>query len=147
MKARQREAVDRRTDEAFARSGWRDPRLDYRDLLRRLKERDETSFRNAVHDYEAEVVERLSDPATDPVAAWLEYGARLAALVGGGRTVAIDRDGRSSEAPGATPGVGTLLLHLPANAGAGGIVVACPREPSDAQAATIALLAEGKTAL
>lgn len=143
-----KESIDRRSEEAFARSAWLDPRVDYRDLLRRLKEADAAAFASAVREYEAAVVERLADPAADPVAAWLGYGERLAAWLGGGRTVEIDAAGRAAEATAGGPGErATLLLHLPADEGARAIVVGAPREPSDAQRATLALLVEGRAAL
>jgi hypothetical protein len=143
-----KEAIDRRSEDAFARSTWLDPRADYRDLLRRLKESDTAAFASAVREYEAAVVERLADPAADPVAAWLGYGVRLAGWLGGGRTVEIDAAGRAAEM-GAIDRAerATLLLHLPAAEGARAIVIASPREPSEAQRATLALLVEGRAAL
>lgn len=161
-----KEAVERRTDEAFAASAWEDPRADYRGLMRRLREHDAAAFEAAISDYEATVVEPLRDTGIDPVAAWLAYGERLAARVGGGRTVRIDREGRSKDAPDGEPAHGAssrdsaagsrqpgvtdpppLLLHLPADETTPAIVVARPRQPSNAQAAAVALLAEGRTAL
>ncbi|HUF11970.1 MAG TPA: hypothetical protein VMN78_02595 [Longimicrobiales bacterium] len=140
-----KEAADRRTDEAFARSRWADPRGEYRVILRQLRERDEAAFEDAVREYEAAVSARLSDASVDPVPAWLAYGQRLAGRIGGGRTVGIDESGRASDVDD-LPAEPTLLLHLPAAEGARAIVVARPREPSAAQRATLAVLAEGRTA-
>ena len=142
-----RELVERRSDEAFARSEWQDPRADYRALLRRLKEQDSAAFESAVREYDERVAARLRDERADPVRAWLDYGLRLAQLAGGGRTVSIDADGRSTELPEAGPTAPALLLHLPADEAAAAIVVGAPREPSGAQRAAVMLLAERRTAL
>ncbi len=141
-----REIVERRSDEAFAASGWQDPRTEYRALLRRLKERDAAAFDHAVREYEARVASRVGDDGVDPLAAWLDYGVRLAELLAGGRTVAVDLAGRSASIDG-LPAEPTLLLQLPADDAAAALVVAAPREPSPAQQATIALLAERRQAL
>jgi len=91
-------------------------------------------------------VATLVDESGDPVPAWLGYGERLAALVGGGRTVSVDEAGRSRPLEG-IPAEATLLLHLPADEATPALVVASPREPSAAQRATVALLAERRQAL
>ena len=141
-----KEQIDRRSEEAFARSAWRDPRTDYRAMLRHLRERDAAGFENAVREYDARVATKLAEDASaDPVAAWLAYGRRLADLIGGGRTVRVDADGRSEADDGGD--APALLLHLPADESATAIVVAEPREPSPAQRASIALLADRRTAL
>ena len=140
-----KELIERRSEEAFARSGWRDPRADFRGMLRQLRERDAAAFESAVKEYEARVASRLGDASVDPVAAWLDYGRRLAMLIGGGRTVAVDADGRSTPDEGGD--APALLLHLPAEEAAAAIVVAEPREPTAAQRATIALLAERRQTL
>lgn len=142
--AAEREAAERRTAEAFERSAWQDPRSDYRATLRRLREVDATAFESAVRDYETSVVARLGDPDVDPVAAWLQYGERLAGWIGAGRTVRIDANGRAEETD-SIDNEPTLLLHLPSDEAAPAIVVACPREPSAAQRATLALLVEGRS--
>lgn len=147
-----KEAIERRTEEAFARSVWQDPRAEYRAMLRRLREQDATAFEGAVREYETIVVARLADRSVDPVEAWLSYGERLAGWVGGGRTVRIDAVGRAIDTePPATDSADrapepAVLLHLPAVESAPAIVVACPREPSAAQRATLALLVDGRTA-
>jgi hypothetical protein len=120
-------------------------------MLRRLRELDGAAFESAVHDYETAVVARLNDASADPVEAWLSYGERLAARVGQGRLVRVDREGRadavdSVDGENTGPDEKALLLHLPSRETDPGIVVACPREPSDAQRATLALLVEGRTA-
>lgn len=145
--AESKEAVERRTAEAFERSAWQDPRAEYRDLLRRLRGQDGAAFERAVLEYEATVVERLTDPSVDPVAAWLGYGERLAGWLGHGRTMRIDAEGRASEVEPASTAEPALLLHLPAEESAAAIVVASPRQPSAAQRAAVALLAEGRAAL
>lgn len=146
MSVENRDVAERRSADAFARSGWADPRADYRAMLRRLREQSATLFSSAVADYEDAVVGRLSDAEADPVAAWLAYGVRLAGWAAGGRTVRIDAEGRRSDTTGGfdTP---SLLLQLPAEESGRAMVVAAPREPSAAQAATIALLVDGRLAL
>ena len=141
-----KEAIERRTEAAFAASAWRDPRADYRALLRHLREQDATLFETAVAEYEARVVARVAQPDADPVTAWLDYGHRLAELAGRGRTVVVDAEGRSSDATG-DPSQPALHLHLPADESAAAIVVAEPRDASPAQRAAIALLAERRNAL
>lgn len=141
-----KEALERRTDEAFARSAWADPRAAYRALLRRLREHDAAAFESALSEYESRVVSRIQDPAADPVACWLDYGRRLAQLAGGGRSVRVDADGRSESDDGAAAAP-ALLLQLPADESASAIVIAQPREPSAAQRATAALLADRHQAL
>lgn len=141
-----KEQIERRTDEAFARSPWRDPRTDYRALLRLLRDQDAARFETAVAEYEARVVARVEDPAVDPVAAWLDYGRRLAELAGQGHTVRVDVDGRAAPADAELTGP-ALVLHMPSDESAPAIVVAIPRDPSPAQRATAALLADRRTAL
>lgn len=139
-----KEAVERRTDEAFAASPWQDPRAEYRALLRQLRERNAAAFEEAVRAYETGVVARLGDGTVDPVAAWLGYGRRLAQNAGGGRTVRIDEDGRAHAlGDDEIPAEPALLLQLPAEESAPAFVVAAPREPSPAQRATVALLVAG----
>ena len=140
-----RAAIERRTDEAFARSPWADPRALYRSLLRQLKQSDAAAYESAVQVYRAGVEAPLASGSVDPVDAWLAYGRRLVELAAGGRTVSVDADGRmQAEASSATP---ALWLHLPADESAAAIVVAQPREPSPAQRATVALLADRLQAL
>jgi len=141
-----KEAVERRTDEAFARSAWADPRAAYRSLLRRLREHDAALFERALGEYEALVVSRLEDPAADPVTCWLDYGRRLADLAAAGRCVRVDAEGRSAADDGSTTEP-ALLLQLPADESAAAIVIAQPREASAAQRATVALLSDRQQAL
>ena len=141
-----KESIEGRTDEAFERSAWRDPRADYRALLRQLREQDAALFESAVVEYETRVAGRLADAAVDPVAAWLDYGRRLAELAGRGRTIRIDETGVSVGDDPADPSP-ALLIHLPADEGAAAIVIAEPRDASSAQRATIALLAERRSSL
>ncbi|HEX6587680.1 MAG TPA: hypothetical protein VF039_01555 [Longimicrobiales bacterium] len=142
-----KEAIERRTDAAFAASVWQDPRAEYRALLKRLREHDSALFEEAVRAYESTVAGRLAeDERADPVGAWIEYGRSLAQLAGGGRIVAIDSDGRATEAPTGSLSA-TLLLQLPTDESVPAFVVAAPRETSAAQRATAALLAAGAQAL
>ena len=142
MSDESKDAVERRTEQAFERTGWQDPRAHYRALLRRLKQSETTRYDAAVQAYRSSVEARLQDVNADPVAAWLEYGRRLAELMAGGRAVRIDRDGvAAADEPGTEP---TLLLQLPADESAPAIVIALPREPSPAQRATVVLLVDGR---
>lgn len=146
--ASRREEAERRTEKAFAGSGWRDPRTAYRSLLKRLREQDPAGFEEAVADYERNVVTPVAAGTADPVRAWLEFGFDLANRLGpGGRIVRVDADGRATEDPSGALEVPGLLLHMPADEGAPALPVAMPREPSPAQQATLALLAEGRQAL
>ena len=143
-----REQLERRSEAAFAASPWRDPRGEYRALLKRLRERDAAAFEDAVAAYESEVASRLADESADPIAAWLAYGRRLAQVAGGGRTMRIDEEGRAEEATDTVePARPVLMLHLPADESAAAFIVAAPREPSAAQRAAVALLADGAQAL
>jgi hypothetical protein len=126
---------------ALEENGVADPRGILRNRLRSL--RGTAHFDRAVAHYRDVLVPGVSDGTLDPLEAWLEY-ARLVAGCAPGREVAIDADGREGADGGA---VASLLLHIPEERGAPVTPLRAPAAPSAAQAATVALLVEGRTRL
>lgn len=126
-------------------AGARDPREFYRERLRALRGEDPAAYREAVDYYENTLVPTVADPSSDPVAAWTDYGRRLAELAAEGRTVEIDASGRAVpfESP-ASPGA--LILHIPDGKGRA-ILVGLPTELSAAQRATYDWLVGGRKKL
>lgn len=131
--------ADERLKAALEEAGVADPRDAYRARLRVLKERDASAFEEALRYYEDELVPRVADEDGDAVAEWVEYGRRLGELSGAGRTVVIDRSGRSRpyEAP---PPPNRLVLHLPEDDAVPALALVVPRDPSPPQRATYELL-------
>lgn len=140
MSAEAAATADARTEEALEAGGFADMRPAYRDLLRRLKLRDEEAFEGASRRYREDVVPAIADGATDPIEAWLAYGAWLAGRFGGGRLVRLDETGFASAAE-PEPIPGHVLLYLPEGAGDPAIPLLHPAEPSPAQRAALELLA------
>jgi hypothetical protein len=136
-------------DELFATalegSGGRDPRQFYRDRLGELKAANPGGYDKAVTYYRDELIPSIADQGRDPVEAWQEYGARLAAWTNPGHPVEIDESGRAHphEPPAAN---GRLVLHLPDGKGRA-LVVDLPSELTEAQRATYDLLVAGKQKL
>lgn len=143
-----RARADARLDAALATSAVRDPRPYLRPALKHLKERDAGAFARALEHYETTLVPAVAADA-DPLAAWLEYGAVVASLVGDGRVVMVDGTGRAraAEAPGSGASGDALLLHLPDAAEAPAVVLRCPRQATAAQEATIDLLVIGRVSV
>lgn len=143
-----RDEAERRTEAAFAAGSYRDPRADYRAHLRALRARDVRAFERAVGAYE-ELVRSIVEGA-DPEREWLRYGSRLARETPG-RTVGVDVEGRAE--PWHEPvgheraGRPHLVLHLPEDGRQPAWPLAVPRSPSAAQAASLALLVEGRQEL
>lgn len=127
-------------------TGARDPREFYRERLRELKERDPRAYSEAVRYYEDTLIPSIAAGGMAPLAAWTEYGRRLAELGTPGRTMAIDDTGKASPyvAPAATD---ALVLHLPKAAGGRAQLVGLPPELSDAQRATYDWLVQGRLKL
>jgi hypothetical protein len=143
MPATPREVADSLLEAALERSGARDPREFYRERLRELKERNAEGYREAVRYFESSLVPSVASGETDPLAAWTEYGRRLAELTAPGRAVAIDGSGRArSYRP--PPAADDLILHLPHAAGGRALLVGLPRELSEAQRATYDWLVAGR---
>jgi len=138
--------ADRRLEEALQSEGARDPREFYRDRLRELKSLDGDGYRNAVAYYRETLIPEVASGAVDPLAAWTEYGRRLAESLASGRTVTIDATGRSHpyEPP---PPRDHLILHLPEGAGGRAILVGLPPDPTPPQRAAYDVLVSGKQKL
>lgn len=132
--------ADRLLEEALAREGLADPRDALRRRLRAL--RGTAAFDRAVAHYQEVLLPGVGSGSLDPVEAWVDY-ARLVAG-DGGREVGIDGEGREGGEP-ADPG--TLLLHLPGDRSGPVTPLRTPARPTAAQAATLALLVEGRTRL
>jgi hypothetical protein len=136
MDAELKVRAEQRMDQAVA-AGARDPRVQYRQRLQALKERDRTAYGRASAYYREELVPAVAGEA-DPLEEWLEYGRGLAELTAPGRTVQIDPQGLS--APYARPvPADALVLHLPA-ANLPAIAVGIPPALSPAQRASFDLL-------
>ncbi|MGD2070350.1 MAG: hypothetical protein PVI57_16870 [Gemmatimonadota bacterium] len=136
------ERADRRLEEVLERTGARDPRSFYRDRLRELKARDPSAYERAVRHYGEVLLPAIADDGEDPLEAWTEYGRALAELTAPGRTVSIDRTGRSGPFErGATETC--LVLHLPRARNLPALLVGLPPELSPAQRATYDWLVAG----
>jgi hypothetical protein len=141
-----RERADARLEQALEQSGARDPREFYRERLRELKDRDPGGYGEAVRYFEETLIPRVAADGVDPLAAWTEYGRRLAELSAPGRTVSVDSTGRASPyAPPAPPDA--LVLHMPQVAGGRALLVGLPRTLSEAQRATYDWLVLGRQKL
>jgi len=133
-------AADARTQRALEAGGWADMRPAYRDLLRRLKQRDESAFEEASRRYRDDVVPAIAGGEADPIAIWLAYGAWLAGRFGDGRLAKLDGSGLATSAD-AESEFGHVLLYLPEDASDAAITLLRPAEPSPAQQAALELLA------
>ena len=138
--------ANRRLEEELTRTGARDPRDDYRELLRQMKSRSEAEYAEAVALWERDVIGPTARGEAEPLGRWLEFGTHLADRLHPGRTVAVDETGRAHPLD-RPPTWEELVLHLPEEKGARAILVVVPPEPSLAQEATIALLVEGRVKL
>jgi hypothetical protein len=138
--------ADRRFTARLEETGDRDPRDFYRELLRRLKAQDEGAYGRAVERFREEVVGPIARDGRDPLEAWTLYGLSLARELHPGRTVALDRTGRSTafELP---PDQASMILHLPDEKRERAIPIRLPPDPSPAQRAAMDLLVEGKVKL
>ncbi|MDX1645633.1 MAG: hypothetical protein R3304_00710 [Longimicrobiales bacterium] len=139
------EKADRILQEALDRSGARDPRPFYRDRLRTLKESDPEGYSTAVAHYTDTLIPSVASGERDPLDAWTEYGRALAEAVASGRTVCIDRSGRSRTYEG--PARDHLILHLPDDRGTRALLVGLPPTLTPAQRATYDVLVAGKQRL
>ncbi len=126
---------------ALAETGARDPRDFYRERLRELKRVRPEEYQRAVADYTETLIPEVASRRGDALAAWTEYGRRLAEALAPGRTVDIDETGRSRAY--AAWAADRLILHLPKD-GARALLVALPRTLSPAQRATYDVLVSGK---
>ncbi|MSR22010.1 MAG: hypothetical protein EXR92_00380 [Gemmatimonadetes bacterium] len=141
----QKEA-DLRLAGALERTGARDPREAYRDLLKELRGRSKDAYEEAVREYRTTVLEPIAEAGADPVQAWLEFGCRLAKRLHPGQAVVLNEAGRARplEPP---PGPDALILHVPEERRARAMILGMPRELTPAQRAAVDLLALGKVKL
>jgi hypothetical protein len=134
-----RARADERFEQALKQTGARDPRNFFRDMLRDLKAGNADAFRRALRYFEETLIPTVADPASDPIAEWLEYGRVLASLTVPGRTVQIDAGGRARDYARPVP-LEALVLHLPENASAKALVLGLPPKLSPHQRASYDLL-------
>lgn len=138
-----RDKADARLERALAERAIRDPRPFYRQRLKFLKSSDEGAYHQALRYYEDRVVPESASDEGDPVAVWLAYGARLAEVGGGGRTVTIDESGRAAPHSGDVQ-PDFMVLHLPNEDRAPAFAINLPADASAAQQAAFDLLIGGK---
>lgn len=134
--------ADRRLEAVLAETGARDPRDYYRDRLRELKRVNALGYEDAIRHYHETLVPDVASGRAAPLAAWTEYGRRLAEALAPGRTVSVDESGRAH--PYEAPDPERLVLHLPSDAGARALLVGLPASLSPAQRATFDVLVSGK---
>lgn len=139
----EQERADQLLDEALEASGARDPREFYRRRLRELKQSDQDKYGQAVAYYTDTLVPSIASGEAEPLPAWTEYGVTLATLAAPGRTVELDETGKARpyEPPGDPE---RLILHMPDRKNVTAMVVALPRELSDAQRAAYDWLVAGR---
>lgn len=135
--------ADLRFEEALERAGARDPREFYRERLRELKGANSKGYDEAVVYYRTTLIPEIASGEVDPLAAWTEYGRRLAVALAPGRTVAVDGSGRADPYEAPAP-IDRLVLHLPDDAGARALLVGLPPESTPPQRATYDLLVRGR---
>ncbi len=131
---------------ALKEAGARDPREFYRERLRELKQANPEGYAAAVAYYRDTLIPLVASGEGDPLAAWTEYGRRLAEAVSPGRTVSVDATGRAHPYQAPAPR-DRLVLHLPDAKGGRAILVGLPGELSPAQRATYDVLVAGKQKL
>jgi hypothetical protein len=135
--------ADSRLTEALTEDGGRDPREFYRDRLRELKGSDGDAYAAAVAYYKDTLIPGVASGDLEPLAAWTEYGRRLAESLSPGRSVAIDGTGlaRPFEAPVSRD---QLVLHIPEGSRGRALLVGLPSELTPAQRASYDVLVSGK---
>ncbi len=138
--------ADRALEGALERAGARDPREFYRERLRELKAANPEGYEDAVSYYRDSLIPDIASGGVEPIAAWTEYGRRLASALAPGRTVAVDGSGRAH--PYETPAPpDRLILHLPDDKSARALLVGLPPEPTPAQRAAYDVLVRGRQKL
>ena len=137
-----KDRADARLETALQDADQQDPRPLYRPALRHLRDREPEAFQDALRYFEEELIPAVAGE-TDPLAAWLDYGRRLARALGEGRLVELDSTGRARPVrdPGEARG---LVLHLPDDTAAPALALRSPRDPSPAQRAALELLVQGR---
>jgi len=139
-------AAEARTDAAIVKGPYEDPRPGLRARLRYLREEQPASFTAALQYYENTLLPVVAAADSDPLTEWIEYGRRLGDLTAPGKTLEIDETGRARPFRLRAPATG-LILHVPDDTSAEALAIAVPREPSEAQRASYALLIERARAL
>lgn len=134
------EAAPDPLERALDERGLRDPRVYYRELLKRLKAKDSRAYGTAVAYHDGRLRESLAREDVDAVEEWVEYGRYLAELVAPGRTWSVDPTGLAEPYRG-PPAAVALILHLPDAAGERGLVLSAPNSLTPPQKATYDLLA------
>ncbi len=143
MEKGDQETADARFLEALATAGARDPRDYYRDRLKDLKENNPEAYSTAVGHYKDTLIPSIAAGSAEPLAAWRDYGLRIAHLTAVGRTMEIDTGGNAT--PYSAPGdPAAMVLHLPDEVRIKALLVALPPSPSPAQMATYDWLVVGK---
>ncbi|MFW6206564.1 MAG: hypothetical protein ACOC5J_01370 [Gemmatimonadota bacterium] len=137
-----RTRADARLEAALQDADLADPRPRYREALRHLRDRDPDTFDEAIRYFENELIPAVAGEA-DPLAAWLEYGRRLARALGDGRLMELDATGRARPVTDPAEARG-LVLHLPDDTGTPALALRHPKELSKAQQAAVELLVEGR---
>lgn len=135
---------EERYSAALEERGLEDVRPFYRELLVRLRNRDEDAYEEGVRRYREEVESALEEGG-DPLGPWLRYGAWVAARLTDGEIAAVGPEGAASTVEAgagdlADVAPGTLLLYLPDDDGEPGFPLAVPAEPTVHQEATREIL-------
>lgn len=138
--------ADARLEAALKEAGARDPREFYRDRLRELKQADAGRYAEAVAYYRDTLIPQVASGEGDPLAAWTEYGRRLAEALAPGRTVSVDGSGRAHPYHAPAPR-DRLVLHLPDHKAGRALLVGLPAELTPAQRAAYDVLVSGKQKL
>ena len=112
----------------------------YRRLLVQLKRADPEAFQEAGRRYREEVEPATDTGETDPVSAWLEYGAWLAGRLSDGRPLEIDSSGRARPCDPAAPAAGAMIIWMPHDDRTPATMLAMPSILSDSQRETAELL-------
>lgn len=134
--------ADQALESALEAAGARDPREFYRERLRELKREKPDEYSAAVEYYRDTLIPDVAEGRAEPLAAWTEYGRRLAAALAPGRTVSIDGTGLAHEYAGSDRD--RLVLHFPDETGSRALLVALPPTLTDAQQAAYRVLVEGR---
>ena len=146
LEAKHSKEAEQRLNQALLETGARDPRESYRKMLRELKIKSEADYQHAVAGFQESVLTAIIDRDADPLSSWLQFGGELAERLYPGRDVVIDRTGRA-RALAPPPSWRDLILHLPDEQRAKGIIVGLPPELTRAQRASVELLARGSVML
>jgi hypothetical protein len=134
-----KKAADERLRVALEKTGARDPREEYRELLRELRENDPERYTAAVKHYETQLIPAVAEGRADPLEAWVEYGCLLARSLADGAPAIIDPTGKRLPLQGPTP-ADALVLHLPTSTSLAARAVRLPPVLSAAQEAAYGLL-------